>query len=46
MDFAESEEHQALRAAVAEIAKDFGPRYYAEHAGSLLADEPVLEVST
>src|SRR5260370_35985393 len=32
MDFAESEEHRALRAAVAEIAKDFGPRYYAERA--------------
>jgi alkylation response protein AidB-like acyl-CoA dehydrogenase len=32
VDFAESGEHQALRAAVAEIAKDFGPRYYAERA--------------
>ena len=32
MDFAESGEHRALRAAVAEIAKDFGPRYYAERA--------------
>src|ERR1035438_7968631 len=32
MDFAESDEHRALRAAVAEIAKKFGPRYYAEHA--------------
>jgi len=32
VDFAESEEHRALRAAVAEIAKDFGPRYYAERA--------------
>jgi alkylation response protein AidB-like acyl-CoA dehydrogenase len=32
VDFAESEEHRALRAAVAEIAKDFGPRYYAQHA--------------
>ena len=32
MDFAESAEHRALRAAVAEIAQDFGPRYYAEHA--------------
>jgi alkylation response protein AidB-like acyl-CoA dehydrogenase len=30
MDFAESEEHRALRAAVAEIAAKFGPRYYAE----------------
>ncbi len=32
MDFAESTEHRALRAAVAEIAQDFGPRYYAERA--------------
>jgi len=32
VDFAESGEHRALRAAVAEIAKDFGPRYYAERA--------------
>ena len=32
MDFAESAEHRALRAAVAEIARDFGPRYYAERA--------------
>jgi alkylation response protein AidB-like acyl-CoA dehydrogenase len=32
VDFAESEEHRALRAAVAEIAQDFGPRYYAERA--------------
>ena len=29
MDFAETEEHLALRAAVAEIANDYGPRYYA-----------------
>jgi alkylation response protein AidB-like acyl-CoA dehydrogenase len=36
VDFAESEEHQALRAAVAEIARDFGPRYYAEHAAERL----------
>ncbi len=36
MDFAESEEHRALRAAVAEIAKDFGPRYYAQHAAERL----------
>jgi alkylation response protein AidB-like acyl-CoA dehydrogenase len=28
VDFAESEEHRALRAAVAKIASDFGPRYY------------------
>jgi alkylation response protein AidB-like acyl-CoA dehydrogenase len=32
VDFAESGEHRALRAAVAEIAQDFGPRYYAERA--------------
>ena len=32
MDFAETEEHRALRAAVAAIASDFGPRYYAERA--------------
>jgi len=32
MDFAETDEHRALRAAVAEIAGDFGPAYYAEHA--------------
>ncbi len=32
MDFAESTEHRALRAAVAEIATEFGPRYYAERA--------------
>jgi alkylation response protein AidB-like acyl-CoA dehydrogenase len=32
VDFAESGEHRALRAAVAGIAKDFGPRYYAERA--------------
>ena len=31
MDFAESAEHRALRAAVAEIAQDYGPRYYARH---------------
>jgi alkylation response protein AidB-like acyl-CoA dehydrogenase len=31
VDFAESEEHRALRAAVAGIAAKFGPRYYAEH---------------
>jgi alkylation response protein AidB-like acyl-CoA dehydrogenase len=34
VDFAESTEHRALRAAVAEIAKDFGPRYYAERAAA------------
>ena len=34
MDFAESEEHRALRAAVAEIAGDYGPRYYAERAAA------------
>ena len=32
MDFAETDEHRALRAAVAEIAQDFGPAYYADHA--------------
>jgi len=32
VDFAESAEHRALRAAVAGIARDFGPRYYAERA--------------
>jgi alkylation response protein AidB-like acyl-CoA dehydrogenase len=32
VDFAESEEHRALRAAVAEIARDYGPRYYAKRA--------------
>jgi alkylation response protein AidB-like acyl-CoA dehydrogenase len=32
MDFAESNEHRDLRAAVAAVARDFGPAYYAEHA--------------
>jgi len=32
VDFAESEEHRALRVAVSEIAGSFGPRYYAERA--------------
>jgi alkylation response protein AidB-like acyl-CoA dehydrogenase len=32
VDFAESDEHRALRASVAAIAAKFGPRYYAEHA--------------
>ena len=32
MEFAETDEHRALRTAVAEIARDFGPAYYAEHA--------------
>src|SRR5713226_4218721 len=32
VDFAESEEHRALRSAVAGIAAKFGPRYYAERA--------------
>ncbi|HEY2521068.1 MAG TPA: acyl-CoA dehydrogenase family protein, partial [Streptosporangiaceae bacterium] len=32
MDFAETDEHRALRTAVAAIARDFGPGYYAEHA--------------
>ena len=34
MDFAESHEHQALRAAVAGLAAKFGPRYYAERAAA------------
>ena len=34
MDFAESDEHRALRAAVAGIAKKFGPGYYAERAAA------------
>jgi alkylation response protein AidB-like acyl-CoA dehydrogenase len=34
VDFAESDEHRALRAAVAGIAKKFGPRYYAERAAA------------
>jgi alkylation response protein AidB-like acyl-CoA dehydrogenase len=32
MDFAEPDEHRDLRAAVAAIGRDFGPKYYAEHA--------------
>jgi alkylation response protein AidB-like acyl-CoA dehydrogenase len=32
MDFAEPVEHRDLRAAVAAIGRDFGPRYYAGHA--------------
>jgi alkylation response protein AidB-like acyl-CoA dehydrogenase len=32
VDFGETDEHRALRAAVAEIARDFGPAYYADHA--------------
>ena len=34
VDFAESDEHRALRAAVHDIAAKFGPRYYAEHAAA------------
>jgi len=34
VDFAEPEEHRALRAAVAAIAAKFGPRYYAERAAA------------
>jgi alkylation response protein AidB-like acyl-CoA dehydrogenase len=34
VDFAESDEHRALRAAVAGIAAKFGPRYYAERAAA------------
>jgi alkylation response protein AidB-like acyl-CoA dehydrogenase len=32
VDFAESDEHRDLRAAVAEIAADFGPSYFLAHA--------------
>ena len=41
MDFAETDEHRALRAAVAEIARDFGPAYYADHAARR---EPCMEL--
>ena len=34
VDFAESPEHRALRAAVGDIAAKFGPRYYAERAAA------------
>ncbi len=34
VDFAESSEHRALRAAVGDIAAKFGPRYYAERAAA------------
>ena len=34
VDFAEPEEHRALRTAVAGIAAKFGPRYYAERAAA------------
>src|SRR6202011_1829308 len=34
VDFAEPEEHRALRAAVAGVAAKFGPRYYAERAAA------------
>jgi alkylation response protein AidB-like acyl-CoA dehydrogenase len=34
VDFAETDEHRALRAAVAGIAAKFGPRYYAERAAA------------
>jgi alkylation response protein AidB-like acyl-CoA dehydrogenase len=34
VDFTETDEHRDLRAAVAAIARDFGPRYYAEHAAA------------
>jgi alkylation response protein AidB-like acyl-CoA dehydrogenase len=34
VDFAETDEHRDLRAAVAAIASSFGPRYYAEHAAA------------
>jgi len=32
VEFAETDEHRALRTAVAGIARDFGPAYYVEHA--------------
>ena len=32
MEFAETAEHKDLRAAVAAIARDFGPKYYAARA--------------
>ena len=32
VDFAETDEHRALRAAVAAIARDFGPAYYTARA--------------
>ena len=41
MDFAETDEHRDLRAAVADIASGFGPRYYAEHAA---ARQPCAEL--
>ena len=41
MDFAETDEHRDLRAAVGAIASGFGPRYYAEHAA---AREPCTEL--
>ncbi len=41
MDFAETDEHRDLRAAVAAIASSFGPRYYAEHAA---ARQPCAEL--
>jgi alkylation response protein AidB-like acyl-CoA dehydrogenase len=34
VDFAETDEHRALRAAVTAIARDYGPRYYAERAAA------------
>jgi alkylation response protein AidB-like acyl-CoA dehydrogenase len=41
VDFAETDEHRDLRAAVAAIASSFGPRYYAEHAA---ARQPCAEL--
>ena len=41
MDFAETDEQRDLRAAVADIAASFGPRYYAEHAA---ARQPCTEL--
>lgn len=41
MDFAESDEHRDLRAAVGDIAASFGPRYYVDHAR---AGEPTAQL--
>jgi alkylation response protein AidB-like acyl-CoA dehydrogenase len=43
VDFEESAEHRDLRAAVAQVASEFGPRYYAERAADR---RPCLELWT
>ncbi|MGQ0842220.1 acyl-CoA dehydrogenase family protein [Actinokineospora sp.] len=43
MDFLDIDEHRDLRAAVAEIARGFGPRYYTERAAT---HEPCAELWT